>query len=126
MKRILMAAVITVSLGAAVFGQRGPRGEAPAGQRGPGQRGDQATALKNALGLTDGQVDAIKTLTQTRNDRAKAIMTEIDQKRQALNTLLSAASPSAQDVGNAAISLRASENKLSAERDWFITRSRSF
>lgn len=111
MKRILIAVAITLALTAAY---------AQPGERGGGQRGDPTSALKTALNLTDAQVDAIKALAQTGRERSRSIMTEIDQKRQTLNNLLSAASPSPVDVGNAAIALRASENKLSAERDWFI------
>jgi Spy/CpxP family protein refolding chaperone len=78
-------------------------------------------ALKNALNLTDAQVTAIQALLQTRETRAQALRTEIEQKRTALENLLNAATPNPTDVGNAAIALRASEKKLAAERDWFIT-----
>jgi Spy/CpxP family protein refolding chaperone len=76
--------------------------------------------LKVALNLTDAQVSAIQALMETRRSRAEALRTEIEQKRTALNTLLDAATPNPTDVGNAAISLRASERKLPAERDWFV------
>lgn len=115
MKKILFVIVMMLALSAGIFAQRGPRGQVPAGGR-----PDPTTALKNALGLTDAQVEAIKALMQTRDERAQAIRTEIEQKRQALNALLDAASPSPADVGNAAISLHASEKKIAAERDWFI------
>ena len=123
MKRILFVTVLALTMSAGVFAQRGRGGEPPQiGERvARGQRGDGTAALQNALGLTDAQVDAIKALMQTRNERAQAIRTEIEQKRQALNTLLNAASPSPVDVGNAAISAHASQKKLEAERDWFIT-----
>ena len=86
-----------------------------------GRAGGPLTALKNALNLTDAQVTAIQALLQTRETRAEAIRTEIQQKRTALETLLNATTPNPTDVGNAAIALRVSERKLIAERDWFIT-----
>src|SRR5258708_1224176 len=106
MKRILIAGLMTATITTALLPQPRPGGRRP----------DPATGLKEALGLTDAQVDAIKALGQAEQTRIQAIRTEIDQKHQALDTLLNAASPSAVDVGNAAISLRASENKLQAER----------
>ena len=77
--------------------------------------------LQAALELTDAQVVAVKDLTTTRNQRAEAIRSEIKIKRETLDSLLDAASPSPTDVGNAAISLHTSQRKLPAERDWFIT-----
>ena len=116
MKRILLAVAMTVTLTAALFAQRGPGGP-PVGS----QRPDPTTALKNALGLTDAQVDAIKVLSQTERTRVQAIMTDIQQKRQVLDTLLNAPSPNPTDVGNAAIALHTSESKLPGEREWFIS-----
>jgi len=108
---------MSFTLAAVLLAQRGPGGPPFGG----GQRSDPAASLKSALNLTDAQVEAIKVLIQTERDRAQAIRTEIQQKRQVLDTLLSAASPNPLDVGNAAIALRASESKISAERDWFIS-----
>jgi Spy/CpxP family protein refolding chaperone len=95
-----------------------PSGDGTNNQTG---RPSPLTALKNALTLTDAQVTAIQALLQTRDTRAQALRTEIGQKRTAVETLLNAATPNPTDVGNAAIALRASEKKLLAERDWFIT-----
>ena len=117
MKRILFAVAITLTLTAAVLAQRGPGGP-PLGGRGGG---DPITALKNALGLTDAQVTAITALAQTEQTRMQAIMTEVQQKRQALDALLSAVSPVPIDVGNAAIALHTSEAKIKAEQDYFIS-----
>jgi len=108
---------MSFTLAAVLLAQRGPGGPPFGG----GQRSDPAASLKSALNLTDAQVEAIKALIQTERDRAQAIRTEIQQKRQVLDTLLNAASPNPLDVGNAAIALRASESKFSAERDWFIS-----
>src|SRR5437762_4667996 len=110
MKRILFTALMIASLSAALIAQRGP-----GGGRDPG------TALKNALGLTDAQVTAITALIQAEQARGQAIRTEIDQKRQTLDTLLSAASPVPVDVGNAAIALHVSEAKIKAEQDYLIS-----
>src|SRR5215469_13853614 len=115
MKRFFFAVLLTATLTVTLLPQS-PGGVRPFG----GGRPDPATALKNALGLTDAQVAAIKGLVQAEQPRIQTIFTEIEQKRQALNTLLSAASPVAVDVGNAAIALRASENKLEAERTSLI------
>ena len=95
-----------------------PSGDGTNNQTG---RPSPLTPLKNALTLTDAQVTAIQALLQTRDTRAQALRTEIGQKRTAVETLLNAATPNPTDVGNAAIALRASEKKLLAERDWFIT-----
>ena len=115
MKRMLFAMVMIVTLAAAVFGQPGQRGGPPAGQR-----PDPLAAFKAALSLTDAQVDAIKALMQTRQDRAQIILTDIRQKRQALDALLDAAAPNALNIGNAAIVLRAAEKQLAAEQVWLI------
>jgi len=111
MKRLLFVTVMTVALGAVGFAQRGPGGP----------RGNPTAALKDALGLTDAQVTAIKALIQGEQPRMQAIRTEIDQKRQALDTLLSAASPAPIEVGNAAIALHASEAKIKTENDYVIS-----
>ncbi len=114
MKRTLVAVAATLMVTATLFAQGNPAG--PPG----GQRPNPLTGLKNALGLTDAQVQAIMTLAQTEKTRVQAIMADIQQKRQALNTLLNASSPNPNDVGNAAIALNASQKKLSPERDYFI------
>jgi Spy/CpxP family protein refolding chaperone len=114
MKRTLLAVAATLMVTAILFAQ-GP----PAGSPG-GQRPNPLNGLKNALGLTDAQVQAITSLAQTEKSRVQAIMADIQQKRQALNTLLNASSPNPNDVGNAAIALNVSEKKLSPERDYFI------
>ena len=112
MKRTLFAAVMTMMLSAALFaqgGRGGPRGGGP------------LASLKNGLGLTDAQVTAITTVIQTEQTRMQAIRTEINQKRQALNTLLSAATPDPTTVGNAAISAHTSEAKIKAEDIYLIS-----
>jgi Spy/CpxP family protein refolding chaperone len=113
MKRILFAVVIVMTLSAALLAQGG-RG----GFRG---RGGSLAGLKNALNLTDGQVTAINAVIQTEQSRMQAIRTEINQKRQTHEALLSAASPDPAAVGNAAISLRASEAKIKTENDYLIS-----
>ena len=114
MKRTLFAAVATLTIAATLFAQGTPGPPA-------GPRPNPLTGLKNALGLTDAQVQAIESLAQAEKARVQAIMSDIRQKRQALNTLLNAASPNPNDVGNAAIALNGSERKLGPERDNFIT-----
>ena len=115
MKRTLLAAAATLMVTATLFAQGFPAG--PQGVRRP----NPLTGLKNALGLTDAQVQAIASLAQTEKARVQAIMAEIQQKRQALNTLLNASSPNPTDVGNAAIALNAAQKNLPPERDYFIT-----
>lgn len=130
MRRTLVALLMVFILTTAVFGQTtAPRFGRPPIANPPGdgstnQTGrvvDPLAGLKAALNLTDAQVSAIQALIQTRQTRAQALMREIQQKRQTLGTLLDAATPNPTDVGNAAIALHASEKKLPAERDWFIT-----
>jgi|SRR5688572_27699387 len=126
LRKTLLALLMVTVIAVAVFAQNGPRSGRPGFGNSPGadagQRGPQARleGLKAALNLTDAQVEAIRALNQTRMTRAQAIMTEMQQKRQALGTLLDAATPNPTDVGNAAIALHASQKKLAAERDWFI------
>ena len=115
MKRTLVAVAATVMLSATLFAQRAPAGPSNRGPRNPG------AALKNALGLTDAQVTAIQTLAETEKTRVQAIMTDIRQKRQTLETLLNAASPNPTDAGNAAIALHAAQSKLPGERDYYMS-----
>jgi Spy/CpxP family protein refolding chaperone len=110
MKKVLITVLLVSTFAFTALAQRGPRGGGP----------DPTTALKNALNLTDAQVESIKALMETRRTRAQTINEEIGQRRQALDALLDAARPDPAAVGNAAIALRASENKMQAERDWFI------
>src|SRR5437899_2556738 len=106
MKRILIAVLIILSLTAGAFAQRGQRnavgrGGPPPGFDGTqpgGQRPDPTVQLKAALNLTDSQVTAIQALMQTRQDRAKTIMTDIDAKRQAFEALVNATSPNPTSV----------------------------
>jgi len=130
MKRIVIAVFMALTLTSLMFAQSqnprfgrppigNPPGDGTTAQR--GQAPNPLAGLKAALNLTDAQVSAIQALMQTRLTRAEALMTEIRQKRQVFDALLDATTPNATDVGNAAIALRASEKKLPAERDWFIT-----
>jgi Spy/CpxP family protein refolding chaperone len=124
LRRTLVVLLLMFGLITSVFAQNPRRfGGSPTGDGTDSQTGRPSpfAALKNALNLTDAQVTAIQALLQTRETRAQALRTEIGQKRTALETLLNAATPNPTDVGNAAIALRASEKKLVAERDWFIT-----
>jgi Spy/CpxP family protein refolding chaperone len=116
MKRTLLAVAATLMIAATIFAQG-----APAGPPQAGQRPNPLSGLKNALGLTDAQVQAITSLAQTEKTRVQAIMSDVRLKRQALNGLLNAASPNPTDVGNAAIALNAAEKNLPPERDYFIS-----
>jgi Spy/CpxP family protein refolding chaperone len=111
MKRIFLAALLAMTVAAALVAQRA--------QRGPGDR-NPVTAFKNALDLTDAQVTTITALFQAEKSRTEAIRTEIQQKRTTLESLLNGASPAPADVGNAAIALHASEAKMKAEHDALI------
>jgi|SRR5579862_2609332 len=115
MKRTFLAVAAILMITATLFAQNTPPGPAR------GQRPNPLTGLKNALGLTDAQVQAIESLIQTEKTRVQTLMTDIRQKRQALNSLLNGTSPNPPDVGNAAIALNASEKKLPPERDYFIS-----
>jgi Spy/CpxP family protein refolding chaperone len=116
MKRTLLTVAAILMLSATLLAQGGP-----GGPRAGGQGPNPGAALKNALGLTDAQVTAIQTLSQTEKTRVQAIMTDIRQKRQTLDALLNLASPNPADVGNAAIALHAAQSKLPPERDYFIS-----
>src|SRR5262252_8035077 len=99
MKRTLLTLMATVAMVATLWAQGAP-GRAP-----QGPRGNPFSRLKNALALTDAQVQAITNVAQSEKANVQAIMTDIQQKRQVLNTLLNSASPNPNDVGNAAIVL---------------------
>ena len=116
MKRTLITLVAIATMTASLWAQG-----APAGPPQRGQRGNPLTHFKDALGLTDAQVQAITNLAQSERTTVQAIMTDIQQKRQTLDGLLNAASPNPTDVGNAAIALHASEGKIAAERNAFIS-----
>jgi|RhiMethySRZTD1v2_1073278.scaffolds.fasta_scaffold441955_2 Spy/CpxP family protein refolding chaperone len=120
MKRTLVAALIMLALTIAVDAQQRRGGPPPGGGMGMGQPPDPAAALKAALNLTEAQVVSVQALLQTRQQRAQGIQTEIEQKRLGFEAALNAPSPDPATVGNAAIALRASENKMAAERDWFL------
>src|SRR5690349_21281951 len=92
-RKALLATAMLLILTVGAFAQRGPR--AQAGNQGP------ATALKNALNLTDAQASAIQALVQASQQQSKTIMTDLRQKRQALESLLNATSPNPTDIGNA-------------------------
>jgi Spy/CpxP family protein refolding chaperone len=109
MKQIMLAGLMTVLVATGALAQRGHGGG----------RNPQAS-LQSALNLTQAQLTAIQTLNQTRHDRAEVIMTEIEKLHDALDALLDAASPNPTNVGNAAIAVRAAQNRLAAERDWYI------
>jgi Spy/CpxP family protein refolding chaperone len=126
MKRILIAPVIILTLTTVLFAQKlGQRGIRPAGPPpnadGSFQPRDPLSNLKTALNLTDSQVTAIQALLQTRQERSKTIMDDINAKRQAFEALVNAASPDPTAVGNAAIALNAAQKGLASERDWYIT-----
>ncbi|HEY2380340.1 MAG TPA: Spy/CpxP family protein refolding chaperone [Terriglobia bacterium] len=99
MKRILCVTVAILTLSAGAFAQRGNPGN----------------GLKNALGLTDAQVSAIKSIVQNAQPTLQADQAAIRQDRQTFNTLVSTASPVAQDIGNAAIALHTAEAKQKAD-----------
>jgi Spy/CpxP family protein refolding chaperone len=92
MKRTLLAVAAALMVTATLLAQGVPAG--PPG----GKRPNPLTGLKNALGLTDAQVQEITSLAQTEKTRVQAIMADIRQKRQALNTLLNTSSPNPNDV----------------------------
>ena len=116
MKRTLITLAAIVTMTGMLWAQG-----TPAGPPQRGQRANPLTRLKDSLGLTDAQVQAITSLAQSERTSVQAIMADIQQKRQALNALLNTASPNPTDVGNAAIALHASEGKVAAERTAFIT-----
>ncbi len=105
MKRILSVTVTMLILSVGAFAQRG----------------NPANGLKNALGLTDSQVAAIKTIIQNGQPTLQADRSAIKQDRQLFDSLLNAASPVAQDVGNAAITLHTAETKLKADETTLLS-----
>jgi hypothetical protein len=125
MKKTMFAVLIALALVTAGFAQRGGRGPglggAPSnGATGTGAPRDPAAGLKAALDLTDAQLESIKTLNQSRQETVQSIMTEIRANRHALDAALDVSGANPTTVGNAAIALRTSENKLKTERETYI------
>ena len=117
MRRILIATFTTLLFVGGLFAQTAPSGPPQGGRF---QRRNPANRLKNALGLTDAQVTAITAIVQGAQSQLQTLEADIKQKRQTFNSLLGAASHNAVDVGNAAIALRASEDKLKAQQTAII------
>lgn len=101
MRNLISATTITLMLTAGAFAQ-GPRGI-------PGR------GLQTALGLTDAQTAAIKSIVQNAQPTLRADQAAIKQDRQLFNSLVGGASPVPADVGNAAITLHNAEAKLQAD-----------
>src|SRR3954471_12751830 len=107
MRRIVLTIATMLLLTGGLFAQTAPGG-GRRGQRNPG------AGIQNALGLTDAQVATIKSLVQNSQAQFQTLQNDIKQKRQTFETVLNGASPNPTDVGNAALTLRASENARKA------------
>src|SRR5690349_21634296 len=120
MKKLLVGTALTLVLATGAFAQRGLRA--------PGSRGGGSAPfanLKNALNLTDAQVSAIQSSAQAAQQQTKTINADLRTRRQTLESLLSAASPNPNDVGNAALAVRASENQLRTVQSNLLTSIRN-
>jgi Spy/CpxP family protein refolding chaperone len=80
---------------------------------------DPISGVQQALSLTASQVESVKTLLQTRMQSTQALLTEIEQKRSAFETLSNQANPSPAEVGTAWLALHAAEEKLTATHTKF-------
>lgn len=101
MKNLICATTITLVLATGAFAQ-GPRPN-------PGR------GLQAALGLTETQTAAIKSIVQNAQPTLQADQTAIKQDRQLFTSLVGGASPIPADVGNAAIALHNAETKLQTD-----------
>ena len=124
LRRTFLSISLLIPLAIPCFAQRGVRGFG--GTIGDVQAGqiqnppDPTGAVQKALNLTASQVESLKALLQARIQSAQDIVTEIRDKRAALESL-SQSNASATDLGNALLALRASEAKLQAINTKFQT-----
>jgi Spy/CpxP family protein refolding chaperone len=118
MKRMLFVTIASLTLVCTCFAQtttiQPPR-------PGRGQRQNRMTVLKDALGLTDAQVTAVKSLVQGSSPQLfQTIRADIKQKRQTYNAALGSPSANPLDVGNAALALRTSESNLKTAEETLL------
>lgn len=75
--------------------------------------------LKEALGLSDGQVSSLRDLVRARADAAGALAQRIEAQQQALSAALSAASPDPGAVGALVISITSLQKQFGGVQEGF-------
>jgi len=117
-RRTILSTTLLIALTIPCFAQRAGRGfniatgDVQAVQ--PQNPRDPTAAVQKALNLTASQVESLKALLQARMQAAQDVVTEIQEKRTAFESISSQSNPSPADLGNALLALRASQNKLQA------------
>lgn len=105
-------------------GGMGPRGFVP--QRaaaGPAMEG--ATALKDYLGLTDAQVEQIRTLRRDQAQEVQPEMQAVRTKAQELRKEMQSSAPDAAKVGQLTVELKQLREKAMAGRSGFSDKARA-
>ena len=123
MRRTLAILLFAVLAAAAPALAQGPPPAGPGGPGGPGG-GPQAGAppeavLKDALGLTDEQVTALKAALDTRKQAADALMPQLRDAERALADALKAASPDAAQLGSLLLNAQAIRTQLDQVNEAF-------
>jgi len=91
----------------------GPNGGPPPGPGGPGGPGpDPVAVLKDFLGLSDAQLQQLKTLGDARNQAAQALQQQAMAAQQALGDALNAATPDPAAIGSALLAVRNVEKQF--------------
>src|SRR5690349_14487186 len=121
LKTLIACASLALLLGVAAFGQRGPFGPPPSGATGTQQPPDPLAAVQTALGLSAAQVESARTLLTKQQTDSQPIFDEIRTKQQALRTLQQSGTATAADLGAALAAVQASEAKLKAIHDKFVS-----
>jgi Spy/CpxP family protein refolding chaperone len=75
--------------------------------------------LKDVLGLSDGQVAALRDLERARSDAAGALQQQVEAQQQALSAALSAASPDPGAVGAFVISITSLQKQFGQIQEGF-------
>jgi Spy/CpxP family protein refolding chaperone len=119
--------IIALVISAPVLAQGGPQGPPPGGPGGQGGPGQQMQGpppdlvLKEALGFTDEQLTALRTLGETRRTAAEALQTQLMTAQRALGDALKAANPDPANIGTLFLRVDSLQKQFKAIDDAFKT-----
>jgi Spy/CpxP family protein refolding chaperone len=105
-------------------GGMGGRGLVPERQAGIGAMAGSA-ALKDYLGLSDAQLEQMRTLRRDQAQEVRPEMQAVRAKAQELRTEMQAPSPNAAKVGQLTVELKQLREKAMAERSGFSDKARA-
>ncbi len=79
------------------------------------------SAIQSALRLTEAQTNALRTLLNMRAESTRSLFQDLQQKHQNLQAVLSQENPTAIDIGNAHLAVKAAERQLRTGNERFQT-----